>query len=254
MRREIEAALDSQRNIVPLMFAGFDFGTPAIGSQLTGKLAALKSYNGIEIPKARFFSSEMERLRDKFLNVPVDAVLHPASASAQQVAKEQKDKATTVLWDKSLTTRRIGAVVIALLTVVAAAVWTYWAEDWLHDFARWHLDQSGPLSKAGAPRIDSYDPRAQIYYELLIGALIFALGGVAALLVLVRRPNFRHRAWIYVGFMLIVLPASLYNFSQGDIVLARTASSLHSHPSAAEHYQALTVPPARPVSHRKTNS
>ena len=30
MRLEIEAALDSQRNIVPLMLAGFDFGTPAI--------------------------------------------------------------------------------------------------------------------------------------------------------------------------------------------------------------------------------
>jgi phage-related holin len=36
----------------------------------------------------------MERLRNKFLNVPIDAVLHPASDSAQQVAKEQKDKAT----------------------------------------------------------------------------------------------------------------------------------------------------------------
>jgi dTMP kinase len=35
----------------------------------------------------------MERLRNKFLNVQVDAVLHPASDSAQQVAKEQKDKA-----------------------------------------------------------------------------------------------------------------------------------------------------------------
>jgi formylglycine-generating enzyme required for sulfatase activity len=56
-------------------------------------LAALKKYNGLEIPKARFFASEMERLRDKYLNVPVEAVLHPASDSAQQVAKEQKDKA-----------------------------------------------------------------------------------------------------------------------------------------------------------------
>jgi hypothetical protein len=76
------------------MLAGFDFGTPATASRLTGKLAALKEYNGLEIPKARFFSSEMERLRNKFLNVEVDAVLHPASDSAQQVAKEQKDKAT----------------------------------------------------------------------------------------------------------------------------------------------------------------
>ena len=38
MRREIEAALDSPRNIVPLMLAGFDFGTPAIASQLTWQI------------------------------------------------------------------------------------------------------------------------------------------------------------------------------------------------------------------------
>jgi TPR repeat protein len=93
MRREIEAALDSQRNIVPLMLAGFGFGASATANQLTGKLAALKQYNGLPIPTG-FFSEAMGRLRSKFLNVPVDAVLHPASASAQQVAKEQKDKAT----------------------------------------------------------------------------------------------------------------------------------------------------------------
>jgi hypothetical protein len=93
MRREIEVALDSQRNIVPLMLAGFEFGKPAIAGQLTGKLAALQKYNGLEIPKAKFFSSEMERLRSRYLNVPVDAVLHSASVSAQQVATEQKGKA-----------------------------------------------------------------------------------------------------------------------------------------------------------------
>jgi hypothetical protein len=94
LRREIEAALESQRNIVPVMLAGFDFGKPAIASQLTGKLATLRKYNGLEIPGASFFSSQMERLRNKYFNLPVDAVLHPASDSAQQVAKEQKDKAT----------------------------------------------------------------------------------------------------------------------------------------------------------------
>jgi hypothetical protein len=103
MRREIEAALDSQRNIVPLMLAGFDFGTPAIVNQLTGKLAALKQYNGLPIPKG-YFSSAMERLRNKFLNVPVDAVLHTASDSAQQIAKEQKDKALNVRIDAVLHT------------------------------------------------------------------------------------------------------------------------------------------------------
>jgi hypothetical protein len=96
MRREIEAALDSRRNIVPLMLAGFDFGTSATASQLTGKLAALKQYNGLPIPKG-YFSPAMERLRNKFLSVSLDTVLHPASLSAQQAATEQKDKATTAL-------------------------------------------------------------------------------------------------------------------------------------------------------------
>jgi hypothetical protein len=97
MRREIEAALDSQRNIVPVMLAGFDFGKPPVADQLTGKLAEFKKYNGLDIPRARFFSSEMERLRNRFLNVPVAAVLHRASLLAQQAATEQKDKATMAL-------------------------------------------------------------------------------------------------------------------------------------------------------------
>src|SRR6476661_1423866 len=79
MRREIEAALDSRRNIVPVMLEGFDFNKPGIADQLTGKLAALKEWNAIEIPSARYFSSEMERLRRRFLNASVDAVLQPAS-------------------------------------------------------------------------------------------------------------------------------------------------------------------------------
>ena len=41
----------------------------------------------------------MERLR-KFLSVPLDTVLHPASDSAQQVAAEQKDKVAMALEDK----------------------------------------------------------------------------------------------------------------------------------------------------------
>jgi TIR domain len=101
MLREIEAAVDSQRNIVPLMLEGFDFGKAATAGHLTGKLAALKKYNGLPVP-AGYFPAAMERLRSKFLNVPVDAVLHPASDSAQQVAKEQKGKAAIALEDEQL--------------------------------------------------------------------------------------------------------------------------------------------------------
>src|SRR5271165_6616877 len=89
LRREIEAALDGQRNIVPLMVEGFDFGTPTIASQLTGKLALLRHYNALSIPPAFFFEA-MGRLRDRYLNVALDAVFHPASPPAREAATEQK--------------------------------------------------------------------------------------------------------------------------------------------------------------------
>jgi tetratricopeptide (TPR) repeat protein len=92
LRREIEAALDSQRNIVPLTLEGFDFGTPTIASQLTGKLAALRQYNAMSVPP-EYFDAAMAKLRDKFLNVPLDAVLHPASLAARQAATQQKGAA-----------------------------------------------------------------------------------------------------------------------------------------------------------------
>jgi tetratricopeptide (TPR) repeat protein len=98
LRREIETALANQRNIVPLMLEGFDFGTPTIASQLTGMLAALRRYNGLSIPP-EYFMEAMERLRGRYLYVPLTAVLHPASLPAQRAATEQKaaaDAAPTV--------------------------------------------------------------------------------------------------------------------------------------------------------------
>jgi tetratricopeptide (TPR) repeat protein len=71
------------------MLEGFDFGTPKIASKLTGSLAALKHYNGLSIPP-EYFHEAMERLRGKYLNVPLTVVLHPPSLSAQRAATEQK--------------------------------------------------------------------------------------------------------------------------------------------------------------------
>jgi diguanylate cyclase (GGDEF)-like protein len=94
LRREIEEAIGSRRNIVPLMLEGFDFGDSTIGSHLTGKLGALNHYNGLGVP-VEYFDAAMEKLRGKFLNVPLQAVLHPASSVAQQAAKEQHTAAST---------------------------------------------------------------------------------------------------------------------------------------------------------------
>src|SRR5436305_13009627 len=40
----------SQRNIVPLMLEGLDFGTPKIATQLTRTLPALQHHNGVRLP------------------------------------------------------------------------------------------------------------------------------------------------------------------------------------------------------------
>ena len=89
LRLEVEAALEHRRNIVPLVFEGFDFQTPTIASQLTGKLASLKHYNALRIPPD-YFDEAMERLRGRYLNIPLTAVLHPLPVSAQQTTTEQK--------------------------------------------------------------------------------------------------------------------------------------------------------------------
>jgi tetratricopeptide (TPR) repeat protein len=93
-RREIETALTTKRNIVPIMLEGFNFDTPGIGAQLTGSLAELKQYNALRIP-VDYFGEAMERLREKFLNVPLDAVLHPTSRPANLAAEVQQAAAQT---------------------------------------------------------------------------------------------------------------------------------------------------------------
>jgi tetratricopeptide (TPR) repeat protein len=107
LRREIEEALAIKRNIVPLMLEGFDFGTPAIANQLTGKLAALRKYNALDVP-ASYFMAAMDRLRERFLNVPLEGVLHPASPSAERATKKQQAAADTapVVQEKELTAQQ----------------------------------------------------------------------------------------------------------------------------------------------------
>jgi tetratricopeptide (TPR) repeat protein len=89
LRREIETALDDKRNIVPLFLDGFDFDSPSAAPYLTGKLALLRNYNGLNIP-AGYFNEGMEHLHERFLNVSLDSVLHPVSNTVQKVVQEQQ--------------------------------------------------------------------------------------------------------------------------------------------------------------------
>jgi tetratricopeptide (TPR) repeat protein len=92
IRREIETALTERKNIIPLFLESFSFGNPSISMQLTGKLAELKHYNGLNVP-ADYFREAMDRLRNRFLNVPLDAVVHPVSKEVRIIVEEQQSAA-----------------------------------------------------------------------------------------------------------------------------------------------------------------
>jgi len=91
-RLEIETAIEEKRNIVPLMLEGFEFNSPGISQQLTGRLAVLKHYGALRVP-VEFFDEAMNRLYEKYMSVPLDAVLHPVSAFAEEAAKSEQAEA-----------------------------------------------------------------------------------------------------------------------------------------------------------------
>jgi hypothetical protein len=94
LRREIETAIDIKRNVVPLMLESFDFGSSSTTKYLTGKLALLKSYNGLRI-HSDYFDEGMARLRNRYLNIPLDAVLHPVSNIVRQETQKQQEIANS---------------------------------------------------------------------------------------------------------------------------------------------------------------
>lgn len=90
LRKEIEAALDEKRNIIPLMVEGFDFGSEAVKSALTGKLSVLSSINGLRIPDEYPFEA-MDRLRERYLNITLSNVVLPKlPEEAQEITSIQK--------------------------------------------------------------------------------------------------------------------------------------------------------------------
>jgi tetratricopeptide (TPR) repeat protein len=103
-RREIEEAIASHRNIIPMMLESFDFGAPGIASQLTGELARLKRYSGLSVP-SEYFEAAMAKLRERFLNAVLEVVSPPPSKTAQSAARDQQTAAASapLVLDEELT-------------------------------------------------------------------------------------------------------------------------------------------------------
>ena len=82
LRREIETAIETRRNIVPIMMEGFDFDDPRLQEFLTGNLSLLKRYNGLPI-YSMYFEAGMQKLINEFLNVDLKDVPHPEPLSKE---------------------------------------------------------------------------------------------------------------------------------------------------------------------------
>lgn len=90
LRREIETTLDENRNIIPVMLEGFDFGSPLVKQALTGKLAILSSFNGMNLI-AEYVDAGFEKLRNRFQNVVIEDVhLQTLPEGTKQITENQK--------------------------------------------------------------------------------------------------------------------------------------------------------------------
>ncbi|MBN1666442.1 MAG: TIR domain-containing protein [Anaerolineales bacterium] len=96
VRLEIETAMDTKRNIIPLMFEGFDFRDVSLKKSVHGKVSDLKRYNGLRMP-FEYFDEAMIRLRERFLNIQLESVIHPLSSEVKLATIEQKKATENVL-------------------------------------------------------------------------------------------------------------------------------------------------------------
>ncbi|NJO85232.1 MAG: TIR domain-containing protein, partial [Blastochloris sp.] len=87
LRREIEYAIDLDRNIVPLMVNDFSFRDTK--TYLTGKLSDLEKYSGTFL-RHEDFDDNMRKLRTRWLKPPQKPILVTPPTPAEQAAAEQK--------------------------------------------------------------------------------------------------------------------------------------------------------------------
>ena len=123
MRREIEVALDAQRNIVPLLLNGFTFEAPLVVERLKGSLAPLRHYHALRVPEdSAYFDAAMDLLRSKYLAIALDAVTQPASAHAQQVAQEQQVAALRAAIDPKMRLLSWAKLLVSAIAVMVYVV------------------------------------------------------------------------------------------------------------------------------------
>ena len=150
LRKEIETAIDEKRNIVPLYFEGFDFDD--VRKYLPEHLHVLKDYNALHVP-ANYFDEAMTRLRDRFLNKPLEMILHP-----------------TPVADKPIVLHKIGYIVaepeIGVIELTASEYFEQaFKADEADDYEKAIRDYT-KASLLNPDDTDIYNNRGNAYYRL----------------------------------------------------------------------------------------
>jgi serine/threonine protein phosphatase PrpC/lipoprotein NlpI len=86
VRREIETAMNTKRNIVPLLIGDFRFKD--VQTFLIGQLEQLPRYNGLEVPHT-FFEAAMNRLRERFLTITSEIPIIAPSDEENMIVQEK---------------------------------------------------------------------------------------------------------------------------------------------------------------------
>jgi len=106
VRIEIMTAMQYERNIIPVMFDGFDWKTDII-AKLPSALQGLERFNALPVPSSLlYFPAAMELLHTKFLNKPIEVVLHPPSSQNKHEADQKIEFATA---QPAVTEAQLGA-------------------------------------------------------------------------------------------------------------------------------------------------
>lgn len=93
LRREIELAIDLQRNIVPILEEGFTFKDAE--PYMTGKLSALPRFNAVRLFHD-YFDEAMDKLRNRFLKQPVYGAITPTPTSDAAAVQRSIEQAAVV--------------------------------------------------------------------------------------------------------------------------------------------------------------
>ncbi len=89
--KEVELALDSGCNIIPLVMEGFDSSSLSVQKAISGKLTKLKEFSGLRLYSEYFFVG-LEKLRERCLSTTVDKeVLAPLEATLAKKSAAVKE-------------------------------------------------------------------------------------------------------------------------------------------------------------------